>query len=487
MRHLYSDLVPDPGQNGWLVSPPIQLPAEGVGVFTFWSYNLYPSYTVHNGVWINTDPNPLDPYWVNVWEQTDLTTQAWVQKTIDVSAYNGNIIYIAFKYTGFDANAWHIDDVNLAFYTSDVLAPILSGHLPVLNTPREDLTWPVAVNVQDDAVFNNPITAVNLYWSLDGGATWSPAIAMTNTSGTTYEGTLPAQILGSTVTYKFEAFDSLNNMASAQYSYSVADPVWIWYDTGGTGYSGFPTYNWGPAVWFENPFYGTDTAVKLLGSDGALHNATAGNGPTIATMHVYGEDFEGNLTNLMPTLPVEFIHRTYRTVDLSALDIQITTPWFWISYEDLGTSRYFLFDATYDYTTPTYLFIGGDLYTSTSTGEWAIGAYVQTGGPALYFPPELTIALNLSGNPEVSWAALSGAASYDVYGSSDPYAADPWTLLADNQLGTVYEYVGTAPMQFFKVVASTNIGGGRTTRNLNPRTLTNAPEEIRAGFEPIKP
>lgn len=487
MRHTYSALVPDPGQNGWLVSPPIQLPAEGVGVFTFWSYNLYPSYTAHNGVWINTDPNPLDPYWVNVWEQTDLTTQAWVQKTIDVSAYNGNIIYIAFKYTGFDANAWHVDDVNLAFYTSDVLAPVLSGHLPVLNTPREDLTWDVSVNVADDAVFNNPITAVNLYWSLDGGTTWSPAIPMALTTGTTYEGTLPAQILGSDVTYKFEAFDSLNNMASAQYSYSVADPVWIWYDTGGTGYTGFPTYNWGPAVWFENPFYGTDTAVKLLGSDGALYNNNAGNPPTTVNMNVYGEDFEGNLTPLMPTLPVVFNHTAYTTVDLSSYNIQITTPWFWISYEDMGLAHYFLFDATYDYTTPTFLFIGGDLYTSSSTGEWAIGAYVQTGGPALYFPPELTIALNLSGNPEVSWAALSGAASYDVYGSSDPYAADPWTLLADNQLGTVYEYVGTAPMQFFKVVASTNIGGGRTTRNLNPRTLTNAPELIRAEFEPIKP
>lgn len=487
MRHTYSALVPDPGQNGWLVSPPIQLPAEGVGVFTFWSYNLYPSYTAHNGVWINTDPNPLDPYWVNVWEQTDLTTQAWVQKTIDVSAYNGNIIYIAFKYTGFDANAWHVDDVNLAFYTSDVLAPVLSGHLPVLNTPREDLTWDVSVNVADDAVFNNPITAVNLYWSLDGGTTWSPAIPMALTTGTTYEGTLPAQILGSDVTYKFEAFDSLNNMASAQYSYSVADPVWIWYDTGGTGYTGFPTYNWGPAVWFENPFYGTDTAVKLLGSDGALYNNNAGNPPTTVNMNVYGEDFEGNLTPLMPTLPVVFNHTAYTTVDLSSYNIQITTPWFWISYEDMGLAHYFLFDATYDYTTPTYLFIGGDLYTSTSTGEWAIGAYVQTGNATLYFPPELTIVRNLSGNPEVSWAALSGAASYDVYGSPDPYAADPWTLLSDNQPGTVYEYVGAAPMQFFKVVASTNIGGGRTTRNLNPRTLTNAPEEIRAGFEPIKP
>ncbi|HOY85626.1 MAG TPA: hypothetical protein PLQ80_10075, partial [Candidatus Syntrophosphaera sp.] len=146
-----------------------------------------------------------------------------------------------------------------------------------------------------------------------------------------------------------------------------------------------------------------------------------------------------------------------------------------------------LFDATYDYTTPTYLFIGGDLYTSTSTGEWAIGAYVQTGGPALYFPPEPTVALNGSGNPEVTWAALSGAASYDVYGSPDPYAADPWTLLSDNQIGTTYTYTGAAPMQFFKIVASTNIGGGRTARNLNPRTLPNAPELIRAEFEPIKP
>lgn len=485
MRHLYSDLVPDPGQNGWLVSPPIQLPAEGVGVLTFWSYNQYPAYAVHNGVWINTDPNPLDPYWVNVWEQDDFTTQAWVQETIDVSAYNGNIIYVAFKYTGFDANAWYVDDVGLAFYTSDVLAPVLSGHLPVLNTPREDLTWPVAVNVQDDAVFNNPITAVNMYWSLDGGSTWSAAIPLTLTTGTTYEGTLPAQPLGSTVTYKFEAFDSIGNMGTATYTYEVADPVWIWYDTGGTGYTGFASYNWGPAVYFENPFYGTDTSVQLLGSDGALHNATAGNGPTVANMNVYGEDFEGNLTPLMPTLPVTFTHRTYRTVDLSALNIQITTPWFWISYEDLGTNRYFLYDATYNYTDPLFLFIGGDLYTSTSTGEWCIGAYVQTGGPALYYAPEPTIALT-AGVPTVSWPALSGALSYDVYGTNDPYAADPWALLSDNQVGTSYQYTGTAAMQFFKIVASTNAAGGKSARATHSQPLSVTPEVIKADLGLIR-
>jgi len=485
MRHNFSDLVPDPGQNGWLISPPIQLPSEGVGVFSFWSYNRYAASTAHNGVWINTDPNPADPYWTQVWVQDDFTTSAWVQETIDVSAYNGNIIYIAFKYTGYDTNAWYVDDVNLSFYTSDVLPPVLSGHLPVLNTPREDLSWPVSVNIQDDAVFNNPITSANAYWSLDAGSTWSAAIPLTNTGGTLYEGLLPPQPLGSSVTYKFEAMDSMMNLASATYIYSVADPVWIWYDTGGTGYSGFPTYDWGPAVYFENPFYGTNTSVKLLGSDGALYNNNAGNGPTTVNMHVYGEDFQGNLTDLMTPIQVVFNHTAYTTVDLSPYNIQITTPWFWISYEDMGLAHYFLFDATYDYTSPTFLFIGGDLYTSSSTGEWAIGAYVQTGGPALYFPPEPTIALNGTGNPLLSWPAVDGAATYDVYGTGDPYAADPWPLLSNDQPGTSYEYTGTDAMKFFKVVAAT--APTRAARSISSIPMHQTPALIKAEFEAIKP
>jgi len=483
--HFYSAEVPDPGQNGWLVSPPIQLPSEGVGVFSFWSYNRYAAYTAHNGVWINTDPNPADPYWQQVWVQDDFATSAWVQETIDVSAYNGNIIYIAFKYTGYDTNAWYVDDVNLSFYTSDVLPPVLSGHLPVLNTPREDLSWPVSVNIQDDAVFNNPITSANAYWSLDAGSTWSAAIPLTNTGGTLYEGLLPPQPLGSSVTYKFEAMDSMMNLASATYMYSVADPVWIWYDTGGTGYSGFPTYDWGPAVYFENPFWGTNTSVKLLGSDGALYNNNAGNGPTTVNMHVYGEDFEGNLTDLMTPIQVVFNHTAYTTVDLSPYNIQITTPWFWISYEDMGLAHYFLFDATYDYTSPTFLFIGGDLYSSSSVGEWAIGAYVQTGDPALYFAPEPTIALDPMGVPLVTWPPVDGASSYNVWGSNDPYSVNPWALLSPNQTGTSYLHTAPDAMQFFKVEASTT-GGTRAAHNHNARPIS-APEIIKAEVQTVRP
>ena len=65
--------------------------------------------------------------------------------------------------------------------------------------------------------------------------------------------------------------------------------------------------------------------------------------------------------------------------------------------------------------------------------------------------PDLTIALE-SGMPTLSWNSIVGASAYKVYGSNDPYAADPWTLVATTA-STTYAYVGTEPYHFFKVTA----------------------------------
>jgi len=65
--------------------------------------------------------------------------------------------------------------------------------------------------------------------------------------------------------------------------------------------------------------------------------------------------------------------------------------------------------------------------------------------------PDLTIAL-VSGVPTLSWNSIVGATSYKVYASNDPYAADPWTLVATTS-STTYTYVGTEPYRFFKVTA----------------------------------
>ena len=44
------------------------------------------------------------------------------------------------------------------------------------------------------------------------------------------------------------------------------------------------------------------------------------------------------------------------------------------------------------------------------------------------------------------------ASSYKVYGATEPYAADPWTVLSTTDLLT-YTYTGLEDMHFFKVVA----------------------------------
>jgi len=74
--------------------------------------------------------------------------------------------------------------------------------------------------------------------------------------------------------------------------------------------------------------------------------------------------------------------------------------------------------------------------------------------------PDLTIALE-SGVPTLSWNSIVGATAYKVYGSSDPYADDPWTLVATTA-STTYAYTGTEPYHFFKVTAIDGPAPART-------------------------
>lgn len=476
--HLYSAAVPDPGQNGWMVTPGILLPDTGVHMLSWWNYNNYPTWMVYNGVKINTVSSPADPGWVEIWSQ-DAPAAAWSNVVLNLADYAGQLVYFAFIYQGYDADDWFVDDVSIFELAADEMPPSIS-HLPVLNTLRTDIPYPVVADIVDDAIWNNPVTA-NMFYSTDGGTNWSAAIPMTVTTAPTHTADIPAQALGTTVTYRVEAEDSESNaVVSSNYAFSVNDPTWIQYDIGGTGYTGFPTYVWGPMIYYENPLYGTGIPLQLLAVDGAVHNNNAGNPNTPANLHIYSDDGV-DLVDLITPLPVSFVHRTRLETDLSALNIQITTPWFWISYEDMPLACYFMYDATYDYTT-LYLTTGGAIYTSSSTGEWCIGAYVQTGAAGLA-APEVTIAY-VGGNTVLSWPEVPGAASYNVYGASDPYAALPWTLIG-NTLIPGYTHTGMEARDFFKVTADSEVptratlSGMPSHFNTNAPTISGAPQNVK--------
>jgi len=494
--HAYGPLSPE--SDGWLITPAVSIPFLGTWYLSWWNYNVYGDWMVYNGVKINTFTNdPNDTNWLQIWSQDNPPT-SWSNEVVNISDYYGQVVYFAFNYQGGDADNWYVDDVSVYELTVDNVPPTITHLPPLLNTPREDINYLVYADIVDDAVWNNPIGGANLYYSTDGGVTYNPAIPMILDARDGYYAYIPGQPLATDVTYYIEGWDSeLNYGQSDEFSFSVADPVWIWYDTG----AGSPTWfgattQFSPTVLFENPFYGTDTAVKLNAVDGiAYDNAEPYEGFN-ADLYVYGWDGTGGVENfdtILGPVSVFFGDGTYEVFDLTTYDVQIDYPYFFVRYNiPLGNAYYI--DSTYDYGT-TYVMIGGGLYTLTNPGSWLLGANVGTGELALYEAPVATIALNGSGNPEVTWAAVDGALSYDVYGSNDPEATWPsgWTVLADNTTGTSYTYTGTETMKFFKVVASPFVGGGRTVtltpaanRALNAPVFNAKPELIKKDFEQVR-
>jgi hypothetical protein len=447
--HSYSTAVQDPGQNGWLVTPAIAIP-EGINmVLDWWNYNVFPTYMVYNGVLVNTNPDASDTGWVELWSQ-DNAASSWSLSSVNISAYGGQTVYFAFNYQGYDADDWYIDDVSIYESLVDEIPPTIT-HLPLLNTIDDVNSYIVSADIADDSTWNNPIGGANLYYSIDGGTTWSAPIPMT-LARENYTAQIPAQDLGTMVSYQMEAWDIANNLVSSStFAFEVNDPVWIWYDTGGTNWTWFGTaQTFSPIVLFENPLYGTGYDLQLNSVDGLVFNDAAASSVN-AILHVYTWDGVGGLTDFIDItgpIPVEFAHQAYEIFDLSALSLHISTPYFLVSF-DLPENTAFLYDNTYDYGT-TYVIMDNELYTTGTYGAWCIGANIQTGVPLNLDTPMVNADL-IGGTPTLTWDAINGASSYRVIGADYP-EADIWSLL-DLTENTFYTYYGTEHIKFFKVVA----------------------------------
>jgi hypothetical protein len=100
-------------QDGWLVTPQISMPTEGFFYLTFWDFNGDPTWYGKNSVLVSTgSPDPADNEYVEVWTVSEVTNQ-WLQVAIDLEAYAGEDIYIAFRYEGNFAHFWFVDDISL--------------------------------------------------------------------------------------------------------------------------------------------------------------------------------------------------------------------------------------------------------------------------------------------------------------------------------------------------------------------------------------
>ena len=108
-------------QEGWLISPKLAIPDGGMTLLSFQTYEEYFNEMDYEGVWVSTtDTNPSS--FTEVWTQENPYND-WREVDIDLTAYEGQEIYVAFKYAGLDGHSWYLDDVrvvNMPLPPSDV-------------------------------------------------------------------------------------------------------------------------------------------------------------------------------------------------------------------------------------------------------------------------------------------------------------------------------------------------------------------------------
>ncbi len=98
-------------QEGWLFSRKVSLPSDHAYKLTFKSKCDSSGQGRKSSVWIAVDksgaPNPSD--YTQIWVDPSYSS-SWTTYEIDLSAYSGHAVNIAFKYEGTNAHKWSIDD-----------------------------------------------------------------------------------------------------------------------------------------------------------------------------------------------------------------------------------------------------------------------------------------------------------------------------------------------------------------------------------------
>jgi len=138
--------------DGWMVSPQLAIPATGQKVLAFWSNILDSFYYYKNSILVSTGSgDPASGDFAEVWTPAQ-AQDGWRQYVIDLEAYAGQTIYIAFRYEGDYAHGWSVDDIYIG--NDFNMNPVITASTPVLNA-----TGPINVNIQKNLTISN--TGIN--------------------------------------------------------------------------------------------------------------------------------------------------------------------------------------------------------------------------------------------------------------------------------------------------------------------------------------
>ena len=227
-------------ENDYLITSQItSLPANSV--LTFWSYNVYPTYYVKSSVLVSTT-GVLPANFTEVWT-TASVSESWVQNVVDLTAYAGQNIYIAFRYEGVDANNWFLDDISIAPYNYTQITTYEGDPVYIYDKSTGVPTawdWTLTGATPNQVATQNALTTyytaglypVTLRVGNIGGANTKTVNNFVNVLGRAPIADYYAK--GNLKTKLFQAFPPVGGTVSFTDKSTRAPNAWNWTITGGT-------------------------------------------------------------------------------------------------------------------------------------------------------------------------------------------------------------------------------------------------------------
>ena len=237
--------------NAWLISPKFVLPNTTEGLTLTWWERANPYYSDSYSVVLSTTTNDTAAF-TTVIRPYDTTAGEWTQQTVDLSAYAGQSIYIAFHHVDYNMNYLLIDDIALTGGSTptESLTINLSINNPALGTINPlPGTYHVALN---DSLVLSATPAAGA--TFDG---WKISV------GTQTMGTIPINPFTLPVNPNNIAFGELNVVAMFSDSTSAPDSMTVIINTADATMG---TTN--PAPGTYNLAVGSQTFVTAIPNDG---------------------------------------------------------------------------------------------------------------------------------------------------------------------------------------------------------------------------
>jgi thiol-disulfide isomerase/thioredoxin len=235
----------------WLIrTASITIPASANGTFLTWRGTSYEAtYLEDYEVRLSTVGNtPTDFNAGTLLLDVNSEPFAWTNHSVDMSAYEGQTIYLAFHCNSVDENILWLDDVLLYQpFSNDMRIT----NVEVDNGLEGDRTF--TITCQNYGA--NTVTAFDLDWSFDGGTTTTENITgLSLVSGQTYEVDVTVNGVPAGAAQDFDAEittsddDNSNNVFATDFDFEVPVPQFIGTDSHGNPFNLHDALSSGQAI-----------------------------------------------------------------------------------------------------------------------------------------------------------------------------------------------------------------------------------------------